>query len=120
VYPSHYPRGAFGVDRPNAEPYKIIKTAIDVARERDVKLGITKAEHIRPWIQAFSLGKPEYGPEQITAQKQAIYDSGYNGWIFWSPGSRYDPFVPALEKTKPCRFHFTPADSARPATAICS
>lgn len=120
VYPSHYPRGAFGVERPNAEPYKIIRTAIDTARARDERLGITRAEHVRPWIQAFSLGKPEYGPEQIRAQKQAIYDAGYNGWILWSPGSRYDPFVPALERSKPCRFTFAPADSARPASAICS
>jgi hypothetical protein len=120
VYPSHYPRGAFGVERPNAEPYKIIRTAIDTARARDERLGITKAEHVRPWIQAFSLGKPVYGPEQIKAQKQAIYDAGYNGWIFWSPGSKYDAFVPALERSKPCRFQFAPADSTRPATAICS
>ena len=28
VYPSHYPRGAFGVPHPNAEPYKIIYAAI--------------------------------------------------------------------------------------------
>jgi hypothetical protein len=120
VYPSHYPRGAFGIARPNAEPYKVIRTAIDTARARDHRLGITKAEHVRPWIQAFSLGQPPYGPDQIKAQKQAIYDAGYNGWIFWSPGSRYDPFVPALERVKPCRFQFAPADSARPATAICS
>ena len=101
VYPSHYPRGAFGIDRPNAEPYAIIKKAIDVARERDEKLGITRAEHVRPWVQAFSLGLPKYGPEQITAQKQAIYDAGYKGWVLWSPGSLYDPFIPAFEKQDP-------------------
>jgi hypothetical protein len=97
AYPSHYPRGAFGIDRPNAEPYKVQKTALDTARTRDEKLGITKAEHVRPWIQAFSLGKPVYGAEQVKAQKQAIYDAGYKGWVLWSPGSMYDAFVPALE-----------------------
>src|SRR5688572_9081526 len=101
VYPSHYPRGAFGIDRPNAEPYAIIKRAIDAARERDAKLGITRAEHVRPWVQAFSLGQPKYGPEQITAQKKAIYDAGYKGWVLWSPGSLYDPFIPAFEKSDP-------------------
>jgi hypothetical protein len=98
VYPSHYPRGAFGIDRPNAEPYQVLKVAIDTARVRDEKLGLTKAEHVRPWIQAFSLGQPKYGPEQITAQKKAIYDAGYKGWVLWSPGSHYDAFIPALEK----------------------
>lgn len=98
VYPSHYPRGSFGVDRPNAEPYKILRTALDTARVRDERLGITKAEHVRPWIQAFSIGLPKYGPEQITAQKQAIYDVGYKGWVLWSPGSHYDVFLPALAR----------------------
>lgn len=101
VYPSHYPRGAFGIDRPNAEPYAIIKKAIDGARDRDAKLGITRAEHVRPWIQAFSIGQPRYGPEQITAQKQAIYDAGYKGWVLWSPGSHYDVFIPAFDKDNP-------------------
>ncbi len=101
VYPSHYPRGSFGIQRPNAEPYKVIRTAIDTARVRDQRLGIATAEHVRPWIQAFSLGKPPYGPDEIRAQKQAIYDAGYKGWVLWSPGSRYDPFIPALEKQKP-------------------
>ena len=101
VYPSHYPRGAFGIARPNAEPYAIIKKAIDGARERDEALGITRAEHVRPWIQAFSLGQPKYGPEEIRAQKQAIYDAGYRGWVLWSPGSHYDVFIPAFEKSDP-------------------
>lgn len=98
VYPSHYPRGSFGVARPNAEPYKILRTALDTARLRDERLGLTKKEHVRPWIQAFSLGQPKYGPEQITQQKQAIYDSGFQGWVLWSPGSHYDVFIPALAR----------------------
>jgi hypothetical protein len=65
---------------------------------RDEKLGITAEEHVRPWIQAFTLGKPAYGPEQIRQQKQAIYDAGYDGWVLWSAGSKFDPFIPALEK----------------------
>jgi hypothetical protein len=98
VYPSHYPRGALGVAVPNAQPYEIIKIALDTAHARDQKLGITKAEHVRAWLQAFSLGQPKYGPEQITAQKKAVYDAGYKGWILWSPGSMYDVYVPALER----------------------
>jgi hypothetical protein len=98
TYPSHYPPGSFGIPRPNAEPYKVVRTAIDTARVRDEKLGITAEEHVRPWIQAFTLGKPAYGPEQIRQQKQAIYDAGYDGWVLWSAGSKFDPFIPALEK----------------------
>lgn len=98
VYPSHYPRGSFGISSPNAEPYRIVKIAITRAHERDQKLGITDPEHVRPWLQAFSLGKPPYGAAEIEAQKKAVYDSGYDGWVLWNPGSIYDVFLPALEK----------------------
>jgi len=99
VYPSHYPHGSFGINSPNAEPYQVITTAIKRARERDEKLGIKDGEHVRPWLQAFTLGKPPYGAEQLRAEKKAVYDSGYDGWVMWNPGSSYDIYVPALEKT---------------------
>lgn len=99
VYPSHYPRGELGVAHPNAQPYDIIFKSIARARQRDEKLGITEPEHIRPWLQAFTLGKPPYGPEQLEAEKKAVYDAGYDGWVMWNPGSSYDVFLPALEKT---------------------
>ena len=98
VYPSHYPRGAFGLARPNAEPYQVIYKAIVRARQRDAKLGITKPEHVRPWLQAFSIGQPKYGAREIEEQKRGVYDSGYDGWVLWHPGSVYEPFLPALEK----------------------
>ncbi|HUR91965.1 MAG TPA: hypothetical protein VMY38_04765, partial [Gemmatimonadaceae bacterium] len=43
--------------------------------------------------------QPKYGPEHIRQQKQAVYDSGYDGWVLWHPGGNYDIFVPAFEKT---------------------
>lgn len=98
VYPSHYPRGSFGVPRPNAAPYEIIHTAISRARVRTEALGL-KGERVRPWLQAFSLGQPKYGAAEIEAQKKAVYDSGYEGWVLWHPGSNYDIFIPAFEKT---------------------
>jgi len=98
VYPSHYPRGSFNIARPNAEPYRIIHAAISRARERNHAIGIM-GEHVRPWLQAFSLGQPKYGAEHIRQQKQAVYDAGYDGWVLWHPGANYDVFVPGLERT---------------------
>jgi hypothetical protein len=104
VYPSHYPRGSFGVARPNAEPYKIIYTAIKRARERNEKLGIHGGrENVRPWLQAFSLGQPKYDASHMREQIRAVYDAGYDGWVLWSPGSNYDLFVPAFAKTTESR-----------------
>jgi hypothetical protein len=98
VYPSHYPRGSFGVERPNAEPYTIVKAAITRAHERDLAIGLTGPERVRPWLQAFTLGKPAYGAHEIAEQKRAVYDSGYDSWVLWHPGSLYEIFLPGLEK----------------------
>lgn len=98
VYPSHYPRGSFGIARPNAEPYEVIHTAISRGRVRTEALGL-KGQRVRPWLQAFTLGAPKYGAPEIEAQKRAVYDSGYESWILWHPGSSYDIFLPAFEKT---------------------
>jgi hypothetical protein len=123
VYPSHYPRGSFGIARPNAEPYRIIHWAISRARERNEALGVT-GEHVRPWLQAFSLGQPKYDASHIRAQKQAVYDSGYDGWVLWHPGSNYDIFVPAFERTlvsrkkaPPVPVNRAPIPAPRPAPA---
>jgi hypothetical protein len=97
TYPSHYPRGAFGVARPNAEPYKIQQIAIARAKVRDAKLGLS-GERVRPWIQAFSLGQPKYDASHVKDQMRGIYDAGYNGWVWWHPGSVYEPYLAALEK----------------------
>lgn len=98
VYPSHYPRGSFGIAHPNAQPYDIIHIAISRARVRTEALGL-KGQRVRPWLQAFTLGLPKYGAAEIEAQKKAVYDSGYESWILWHPGSAYDIFIPAFEKT---------------------
>jgi hypothetical protein len=97
TYPSHYPRGAFGIARPNADPYTVQLKAIARAKQRDAKLGLT-GERVRPWIQAFSLGQPPYGASHVKDQMRGIYDAGYNGWVWWHPGSVYEPFLGALEK----------------------
>jgi hypothetical protein len=115
VYPSHYPPGSFQLPHPNAAPYDVIHIAISRARERDEKLGI-KGEHVRPWLQAFSLGQPKYGPHEIEEQKRAVYDSGYDGWILWEPGTRYDKFIPAFEKTLVSRKKVPPVP--RPANRL--
>lgn len=97
VYPSHYPSGSFGIARPNAEPYQVVHTAIARARERNAKLGVT-GEQVRPYLQAFTLGKPEYGAEEVRQQIRAVNDAGFQGWVLWHPGSSYLPFVDALRE----------------------
>jgi hypothetical protein len=99
VYPSHYPRGSFGVAHPNGAPYTIVDSAISDARHRDLRLGITSPIHVRAWLQAFTLGAPHYTAEEVIAQKKGVYDAGVDSWTLWSPGSEYHAFAGALEKT---------------------
>jgi hypothetical protein len=111
VYPSHYPRGAFGIARPNTEPYRVVYAAIARAHERDLKLGIQSDGHVRPWLQAFSLPRmlPKYGAHEVREQKRAVYDAGYDGWILWHPGSRYEAVMAALDSALVSRKRpFTP------------
>ncbi|HEX6589952.1 MAG TPA: putative glycoside hydrolase [Longimicrobiales bacterium] len=87
VYPSHYPRGSFGLAHPNAEPYHTVLIAMrhGVRRSR----ALEDAADIRPWLQDFTLGRPPYGAAHVRAQIQAVYDAGLTEWVLWNASSRY-------------------------------
>ncbi len=87
VYPSHYWPGSFGFQSPNAYPYEIVRRALRDAVSRSA--AVAGAGSVRPWLQDFSLGEPQYGAPEIRAQIQAAYDAGVEEWVLWNPGSRY-------------------------------
>jgi hypothetical protein len=87
VYPSHYWRGSFGYQVPNAYPYEVVLRALRDAQRRSAR--IEGAGTTRPWLQDFSLGNPPYAAAEVRAQIQATYDAGIDEWILWNPGSRY-------------------------------
>lgn len=96
VYPSHYNRGEYGFAHPNSEPYGIIRRALRDAQDRSQRMGGSTAE-IRPYLQAFTLGAPRYGPEHVRAQIRAALDLGVTSWVLWNPRSVYErgQLVPA-------------------------
>jgi hypothetical protein len=96
VYPSHYNRGEYGFAHPNAQPYGIVRRALQDAQRRSDRLGKPTAE-IRPYLQAFTLGAPKYGPEHVRAQIRAGEDLGVTSWVLWNPRSVYErgQLVPA-------------------------
>jgi hypothetical protein len=95
VYPSHFIPGNYGLRNPNAAPYRTIRNSLEDAIARS-KL-TTNPALIRPWLQAFTLGPPRYGPAHVRAQIKAVYDVGLEEWVLWNPGSNYDPAALALE-----------------------
>lgn len=88
VYPALYGSGSFGLPDPNAEPYLVVRTAMDSAVVRMSRTVGTVAT-IRPWLQAFTQGSTAYGRQQMQDQIRAVEDAGLEEWLFWNPGSVY-------------------------------
>lgn len=88
VYPSHYYRGAYGIAWPNGAPYRIVRKALEEALNRSQVAG---AAEIRPYLQAFTLGRrqPRYTPHEIREQIRAAEDVGIYSWVLWNPRSVY-------------------------------
>src|ERR1044071_3241776 len=89
VYPSHYYRGSYGIAWPHGEPYRVVRNALSEALERSRPLA--KAATIRPFLQAFTLGrrKPRYTPHEIREQIRAAEELGIETWVLWNPRSVY-------------------------------
>lgn len=102
VYPSHYSPGLYGLARPNANPYEIVRLSMEDAVRRTRFLAdsakVTTGE-VMPWLQAFSatwMDDIRYGAEHLRAQIQATYDAGLKSWVLWNPGTKYQVFEDAL------------------------
>ncbi len=95
IYPSHYADGNFGIEHPDTQPYDTILAALQGSKA-DLRSYARNGEHqavVRPWLQDFTASYLanyiDYGPEQIRAQIQAVYDAGYDEWMLWSAACRY-------------------------------
>jgi hypothetical protein len=94
VYPSHYPATWNGLKNPAANPYEVIKLAmqggLDKERALRTSLGMstTTPSKLRPWIQDFDLGAT-YGVAEVQAQMKATYDVGITSWLSWDASNKY-------------------------------
>lgn len=87
VYPSHYRRGSFGIAHPNAEPYRVVRRALEdgIARSRS----LPNSAQIRPYLQSFSIFGVRYGAAEVRAQIQAVEDVGLTDWVLWNARGVY-------------------------------
>ena len=88
VYPSHYSRGWFGLDRPNDHPGVVVSEALADGIER-----LEGSAVIRPWLQDFY-----YNPSEVREQIEAA-ESQALGWMLWNARSRFQ--TEALDAAEP-------------------
>lgn len=110
VYPSHYPKNAFGYTNPNDHPYEIVHYAMKTGVERmtstttpmqgflHTRIGtstpavyekpVYSASKLRTWIQDFDYGG-DYDAADVRAQIQASVDAGVDSWMIWAPSNIY-------------------------------
>ena len=93
IYPSHYGKGVFGLDVPDAKPYETIVGALGRSVEELSEVEEKECAIVRPWLQDFTAtwvdGHISYGVEEVRLQIQAVYDSGYDEWILWNAKNNY-------------------------------
>ncbi|MFI5235285.1 MAG: putative glycoside hydrolase, partial [Gemmatimonadales bacterium] len=82
VYPSHYYGGFYNILHPNTEPYQVVHRALQDAERRSAV--IPRSARIRPYLQAFTLGRPRYTPVEIRDQIRAAADLGIESWVLWN------------------------------------
>lgn len=87
VYPSHYPTGWNGYQKPATVPYQVIKFNLDAAVQR-ARAASSSPEKIRPWLQDFDLGA-DYTAEMIRSEIQAVHDAGLSSYFIWDPKNQY-------------------------------
>ncbi|HET8656327.1 MAG TPA: putative glycoside hydrolase [Longimicrobiaceae bacterium] len=105
MYPSHYlPTHLPGVRKPDLMPYETLYKSAGMARlraERMQEVGVRPARVV-VWIQGFTAtwlrDHLTYGPEEIRKQKQGVYDVGFEDWVIWHPGSKYESLVAGLDR----------------------
>lgn len=77
LYPSHFPAGFLGWEKPGYYPRRIVELSIKRMKKRTNK-------RIRPWIQGFW-----YTTKEIIAQIDGVLSAGTSSWTVWNPSGRY-------------------------------
>lgn len=108
IYPSHYANASHGMmgngegqsingvtfTAPDLKPYEVVHNVLLKTKDRISKVEGYKAK-VRPYLQDFTASYlpkgyyQTYGNEQIRQQIKAVYDAGYEEWIFWDAANTY-------------------------------
>ncbi len=86
LYPSGFARGSFGKKNPSSYPFMVVYRSVKRVKE------IIEPARVRPWLQYFrdyAHTKMYYKKFEINEQIRASEEINANGWMVWSPSSKY-------------------------------
>jgi hypothetical protein len=86
LYPSGFSSGSFHFKYPSKHPYEVIYRSVKNIQDR------VPSNRVRPWLQHFkdyTRARKNYGHDEIQAQIKACDTLKTNGWMLWSPSSKY-------------------------------
>ncbi|MCD6433614.1 MAG: GTP-binding protein [Sulfurimonas sp.] len=86
LYPSGFATGSFFFEYPSEHPHAVIYRSIKHIKD------IIEPKRVRPWLQYFkdyAHKKRHYRKFEINEQIRATEDIQTNGWMMWSPSSKY-------------------------------
>lgn len=86
LYPSGFGRGSFGKQNPSSYPFIVIYRSIKHVEN------IIHPSRVRPWLQYFkdyAHTRMHYKKHEVNEQVRAAEKMHTNGWMMWSPSSKY-------------------------------
>ncbi|KYH33992.1 bacterial SH3 domain protein [Clostridium tepidiprofundi DSM 19306] len=91
MYPSHYGKGSYGLNIPDAHPYETVYHCTKDSVNKNNS--IPTPAIVRPWIQDFTAswvrGHIHYGEKEVKAQIKALKDNGVNEFLLWNASNKY-------------------------------
>ncbi|MGO3018560.1 MAG: putative glycoside hydrolase [Anaerococcus sp.] len=93
IYPSHWSQYSFELEKPDLEPYELVKRYLE--EEQKTFSNLEYKPQSRPWLQDFTatwIGQGNYmvyDKDAVEAQIKAIYDMGQKEFLLWNASGEY-------------------------------
>lgn len=97
IYPSHWAAYSFELEKPDLEPYELVKRYLK--EEQEIFSSLEHKPQSRPWLQDFTapwIGEGNYmvyDKEAVEAQIKALHDMGQEEYLIWNASGEYSEGV---------------------------
>lgn len=92
IYPSHWGDEFFNLVGPDMYPYEVVTAYMH--HEKKIFDGVKNEVVSRPWLQDFTFPVAsgnyiQYGPNEVQAQINALYEQNVHEYLLWNAGGEY-------------------------------